>query len=406
MKRPAVAAALPAVMVLVAACGERAGNQWLTEVERLDGGRFAVTNTPPAAEAPTWRLEEELRIGTVDGDGPASFGQIKGIEVDDAGRIIVLDAQARQVRVFGPDGAHLATHGGPGGGPGEYRNPLGLMQGSDGLIYLPDQQNARMSVLHPERGELTSHPMTLLSWGFIWDGAMRDDDHIIVPSMERESRRRMLRIYSLDMTQVDSAFLPEPPPGNAAAGSYAWEAPGGMPRGFVQVPWFATGARYIDRSGDIFSSFAGDPSYRVVRWRPEGDTTLVLQTQRAPVPVTAAERDSALNALVQNLSQYGVRTLDASRVPAHKPAVLSIFRDDQERLWVETTAPDGGVRHYDIYDRDGRIAGSLATSLRIYRWLRPQVRDGYLYALVTDEMDVQYIVRARIVENGAAERGT
>jgi len=41
-------------------------------------------------------LQEELRIGSADGNGPAAFGQVKGIQVLPDGRIAVLDAIAKE----------------------------------------------------------------------------------------------------------------------------------------------------------------------------------------------------------------------------------------------------------------------------------------------------------------------
>jgi hypothetical protein len=395
---PRAASPILLIAVACAACGEAgAGSGWETTVETLPSGATQVTNTPRSADVPVWTLEEELRIGTVDGAGPDAFGQIKGLIVEDDGRIIVLDAQPQEIRVFDAGGAHLQTHGRRGAGPGEFLNALGLMRAGDGHLYVPDQQNARMSVVHPERGFITSHPLRLYMWGFVWDGVLREDGHIVVPSMTMETRRRLLRVYTLDMTEVDSILLPEePPPPAEPPGAYAWEAPGGMPRGFATVPFYATGARYLHPSGDAFSSTAGDPSHRFARWTPGGDTTLFVQTLRDPVPVRPVERDSAINAIVEGLSRYGVRSLDPSRVPATKPGVLGIFTDDRDRIWVRTSSPDA-LRRYDVFAHDGRYAGSLATPLRIVSWIPPVIRGDSFHAVVQDELDVQYVVRARIL---------
>lgn len=384
----------------LAGCGgDERTSGWSTRVDSLPGGGLSVVNTPPAQERPAWILDEELRIGSVDEAGPASFGQIKGLTVDDEGRIAVLDAQSQEIRLFAPDGSHIATYGGRGGGPGEFQNAFGLMQTSDGLLYVPDQQNARMSVLHPDSGFITSYPLTLYRWGFVWDGAMRDDDHIIVPSMVLETRRSLLRIYAPDMTQVDSVLLPEERAMDQAdpPGAFAWEAPGGMPRGFATVPFYAGGVTYLDRGGDIWSTRAGDTSYRLARWTPDGDTSLTILTERPNIPVSAAERDSALSAVLESLSRFGVKTLDASKVPAVKPPVLTLFTDDRDRLWVQTSSPDSLLR-YDIYTPDGRFAGSLATHLKTWRWVRPVVKGDHVYAVVIDDLDVQYVVRARFVD--------
>jgi len=56
-----------------------AGARWTTTVDTLPDGRVRVVNTPPAAGIrPTWVIEPEVVLGSVDDDGPTNFGQIKG----------------------------------------------------------------------------------------------------------------------------------------------------------------------------------------------------------------------------------------------------------------------------------------------------------------------------------------
>src|SRR5829696_7209709 len=97
--------------IMAIGCGDdpsRAG--WTTTVDSTPSGIRHVVNVPPAsAEAPLWALEEELRIGDIDGAGPATFGELKALVVDSAGRIIVLESQAQEIRVFGADGSHITT---------------------------------------------------------------------------------------------------------------------------------------------------------------------------------------------------------------------------------------------------------------------------------------------------------
>lgn len=390
------------VVLTTAACADsRSGSGWTTIVDTLPNGAVHVVNTPPGSpEAPPWQLEEELQIGSVDGGDPTTFGELKALVVDSAGRIIVLESQAQEVRVFEKNGRHLATFGGKGGGPGEFENAFGIMQTSEGLLYVPDQRNARMSVLSPDSGFLRSYPLTLLQWGFVWDGVMRQDDHILVPSMVLGTRRGLMRIYSLDMTQVDSVLLPEPAVADRGEppGAFAWRSVDGRVSGFTGVPFFATGAGFIDTSGEGWSSTPGDPSYRIIRMTVGGDTTLVLETRRSPLLVTGSERDSAMNAIHESLAQYGVTRLDASRIPELKPTVLGLFTDDAGDLWVRTSSPDS-LRRYDVYSRGGEYRGSVVSSLNVVSYIQPVVRGDEFHAVVRDELDIPYVVRARIRRN-------
>ena len=67
-------------------------------------------------EASRWTVREDLKIGAVEGDPEYHFGEVGGIAVDSRGRIFVLDAQARRIQVFSPEGEYERTAGRPGNG--------------------------------------------------------------------------------------------------------------------------------------------------------------------------------------------------------------------------------------------------------------------------------------------------
>ncbi|NIQ58551.1 MAG: hypothetical protein GWN71_35895, partial [Gammaproteobacteria bacterium] len=168
---------LVAVLLAASACGRGdAGPAWAVIEDTLESGVVRVVNVPPeAGDEPEWVVEEELRIGAVDAEGPTSFGQVKGIAVTGDRDVAVLDALAQEVRLFGPGGAHLATYGSKGAGPGEMEGPWGLMRSADDRLWVPDHTNDRMSVFHPARGFETSYRVHFYMYGWVWEGAMLDD---------------------------------------------------------------------------------------------------------------------------------------------------------------------------------------------------------------------------------------
>lgn len=183
-------------------------------MDSLPDGRVVVVHSPPADDpwAPTWALEEELRIGTVDGEGPESFAQVKALVVDG---------------------------------------------------------NARMSVFDFERGLVSSSPLVFRSWGFVWEGALREDGHVLMPSVVVDSRRDVIRVLGPDMRQVDSILLPpRPEPAGESPGGFRREGMDGM-SGYVSIPFYPQESRPLLPSGELWSASAGDPAYRVPRtaWR-------------------------------------------------------------------------------------------------------------------------------------------
>ena len=164
-----------------------------------------------------------------------------------------------------------------------------------------------------------------------------------------------------------------------------------------QVPFYPGGATAFDPSGAMWSAAFGDPSHRVHKWMPGGDTLLVAVTERPPLPVTRAERDSAIAEVRAWLREQGVETeADWSRIPDVKPAVQGLFTSAEGNLWVQTSSPGGGVT-YDVLAPDGVYLGSTTPApLETVFWLSPVVRGDSYWTVVFDELDVPYVVRARI----------
>ncbi|MDE2781991.1 MAG: hypothetical protein OXK77_03465 [Gemmatimonadota bacterium] len=396
---------LPVVAsVALIGCGDAGSrSDWTTLRDTLPSGMVHVTNIPPAEASPTWALEEELRVGSMEGPGPDAFGYLHGLVALDGGGFAILDSQAQELRVFGADGAHIATHGRSGQGPGEFADANGLMLGPGERLWVPDARNGRMSVFDPEDGFIESFPFADGNFNATWNGAMVDGSRIYRPW--RTGNRALLRVFDLTMTQVDSLPLPGDGPEDEEfdpsdqPGAFYQEMGGGYMA--YSIPFYAQEVRYIDGRGVFWSSRDGDPAYRIKRWQPGGDTTLIVETRRPPVPVPTVERDSVIDMMRRMTSNMGVGEWDWSRVPTVRPAVEDIFASYEGNLWVRTPAPDGGVL-FDVYSRDGAHLGTTSPGpgLNLLDLVAPVVRGELAWLVVTDEFDVNYVVRARIMPAG------
>ena len=126
---------------------------------------------------------------------------------------------------------------------------------------------------------------------------------------------------------------------------------------------------------------------------------MVIETRRSPVPVPEAVRDSAIDAVRERLRERGGANQDWARVPEVRPAVQEIFPTREGGVWVQTASGDA-LRRYDVYHGTGAYSGTVATSLNVFSWIPPTIRGDRIWAVVTDELDVPYVVRARIVARG------
>ena len=99
----------------------------------------------------------------------------------DGGGFAVLDSQVQRLRVFRPDGADIATHGGKGQGPGEFVDANGLMLGPNGRLWPPGGRNGRMTVFDPEDGFIESFGFADENYGWVSNGAMVDGKRAPLP---------------------------------------------------------------------------------------------------------------------------------------------------------------------------------------------------------------------------------
>lgn len=391
----------------VISCGagsESERDGWTTNEETVNGTVHVVNIPPEGGPTPTLVGEEEFRIGVVEGGGPTSFGRIRSIAVLPDGRFAVADAQAEEVRLFSSGGEYQRTFGGEGQGPGELKGMQGVYV-HDGMLRVAEQENARLSVFHPDTGFSKTYPLRLFSYGFRgpWAAAVDSTGRTFVESSGQYGEGRywhMVRVYDTAMNQLDSIPYEEytgnsqmdevPGAWRVQLGSNAWT--------WAQVPFYARPHQLLTPSGEFWSTTGGSPKLEVTFWTPAGDTSLVFTSLRIPDPVNRAERDSAMSALEESFAERtGNRPgLDPSRVPAEKPTAYGLFLDDRGRLWVRLTEPSAETTDYDVFRSDGHQAETIRMPFRVDAWVPPVVRGDTVWAVVTDEMDVQYVVRARI----------
>jgi hypothetical protein len=397
---------LPTTLLLLACAGggDDGGLDWTTSEETITGVLHVLNTPPEGGAAPTHVVEEELRIGLLEGRGPYAFGLIRSVAVLSDGRIAVADAQAEEVRLFTSDGEHQLTFGGEGQGPGELKGMQGVYV-QDGLLRVAEQANARLSLFHPDSGFVTTYPLRLFSYGSRgpWPAAVDSAGRTYVASSGQYGEGRfwnMVRVYDETMSQLDSIPYHDytddskrdevPGAWRVQLGSNAWT--------WAPVPYYGQPYQILTSTGQFWSTTQGVPQLEVALWAPPADTSLVLRSLRKPVPVTTTERDSAVNALEERFAERtGTRPgLDPSRVPPEKPTAYGLLVDDRDRLWVRLTEASADITEYDVFLNNGRHSATVRMPFRVDAWVPPVVRGDTVWAVVTDENDVQYVVRARI----------
>jgi len=385
--RPAlVVAVLPIAVAL--ACS-KPGGSWSGTTDTTASGAVVVRNTGRGlwTAASAWRLEEDLRIGSVDDSGAGALSNPRAMEVDGAGRLYVIESQPMELRVYGPNGGYLRTLMRTGSGPGEVQQAIGLAWDRAGHLWVVDQQNARYTVFDTAGTRLAEHrrPVSgFFTWR--WEGTITPAGEILdVTGAPRANEFRQVAVrLDSTLTATDTLQLPY------------WKGPvfeihrGGMSASY-SVPFAPSLLWRLDPRGYIWSSITD--RYRIVQQTWKGDTVRIVEREEVePVPVTAAEKDTGIARMRSFVQQGGV--VDRSRIPDVKPPIERLWLDDLGYLWTQRSQTEGARGTLlNVFDPEGRYLGEVRAPLALQIVL---IRGATLYATATGEDDLPVIVRFRI----------
>src|SRR5690606_38385248 len=266
----------------------------------------------------------------------------------------------------------------------------------DGNLWVMDPSNNRHSVFDTAgtylEGKRALGGFVILPWpgGFDRQGRYYSP----VPRFDADGFGWAFVVHDAAYQPVDTL---EPPRDPVKRPSFELRNPegGGIS---ARVPFSGTLIWQLSPDGTIWALVTDQ--YRLFELGPDGDTLRTITRDFTPLPVTAADRESIHERMKWFTDQGG--RIDPSKVPDTKPPVSRFFLDDADHIWVEVTPPneDDPGTVLDVFDPDGRYLGPVRLPFRL--WSSPLFRDGALYAVTTDELEVPYLVRARVVKPDAS----
>ena len=382
------------VLLSMACVSGEAGPAWAGSVDTLPDGRISIRSPEIGSweqmgDAP-WRLVEELRIGSIDAEGPDAFGSIAGLDVDARGRIYVLDRQARELRAFDDDGGHVRTMGGEGGGPGEFGDPIGVALDPMDRLLVVDVGNGRYSRFDTAGVYLGAVPRPVGGYsvparvGFDLEGRFLEG----ALAQSGDAYGQAILRWDTAFARVDTFRIPDYP-------TDEFELVRGEMRMTADVPFAPTLVWALDVRGRYWTAITD--RMRFVEHALEGDTLRVIERDSEPIPTRDEDRERAIRGLEWFTRQGG--RVDPSRIPDERPQLAQVAVSPDGYLWVRATPVTPGVANrFDIYDPGGRYLGAVATELGFHP--APVVRGDRVYGVISDSLGVSYVVRARIMSGG------
>ncbi len=354
---------------------------------------FALLAPCTAPAQARWTLRETLRIGGAE-SGPASFVAARAVAVDAKGRILVLERQAQDIRLFGADGKFIRTIGRLGSGPGEMRNAEGMTIDRQGRIWVRDAANARFTVFNGE-GEFEKNWTMKFCWsqGF-WNPRVDQQGRVIdfdcvVPQGGGRELDHVIVAYRPDLAGVDTLWRRPDCGAPELADAATWVTRSGKQTMYRTVPFAPYPIRATGPSGETWC-VPNSSRYELMRLGSGVRDTIRVARNVSSVPVSKAERDSVIATFEKN----GPSGLDFGRIPRTKPIIERVLIDDEGRAWVKRTTAQG-VIEFDLYGSTGQQVATVV--LGKYRPSTPFVVHGeHVYMVVLDEDDVHHVVRFQI----------
>jgi hypothetical protein len=408
------------LLLLSVACVSEGSTGWMGTV--TDSAGVTIVSNPSEGiwtVSSRWVVEEDLRIGTAEGDPDYEFGELAGIAVTPDERIVVLDRHASRIAVFTIDGVLERTFAGAGSGPGELgprSGPLLLGRGDTLVVfdptnmrvnrYMADGSNA--GSVWPPRDERGGWPM---KWQTTASGllAVQTRDMPIL-GQPFDTLDAVTRLTSA-LETVDTLLTF--PSGEAFI----------VRNGAQEFTWFAREPSWaLAPNDDIW--FGANDDYRFSLYGPNGTLKRVVTRPFDPVPVSQRDQEIFREALENAWAVGGVppqflaRLRQATHFAEYFPAFVQFFSGPNQSLWVqrlrrpsELTAEereffnglagrDGidqlrGLKssEWDVFDDRGRFLGIIALPPRFQPM---QVFGDRIYGIWWDDLDVQYVLRLRV----------
>ena len=344
----------------------------------------------PAGDAPeaTWRVEATpiLAVGKMDGDDAELFVRVGDAARLPDGGLVVLDADAQELRFFGPGGALTRVSGRAGAGPGEFRGLFAVeLVGGDSVVAW-DFARGVLSYWSPSGEFLTERPAG--THRTIHNGALLPDGSLVVPRHGGEDPPAWGRYRPSGVLIRYGRGEPRD------LGPFPYEEMFSGTRDGAPMPFAARSA--MAAGGSPMRILVGDDS-NVPRVRVYDDTGALvgeMALHDTRIGVTPGRWEQELDRVRERFGESPEleRKIAAWGRPDSTPAYDDLEMDSAGRLWVLRRE---GQRLLATVHADGERAAEieLPELAEIY-----EIGDDYIVGLHRDSLDVESV---RVYSHGS-----
>ena len=361
---------------------DSAGVQIVRNIGTAPGAGCVAVAAGASAEIPA-------RGGTA-AAGPLLF-RVRGAARLSSGDIVVLNAGTQELLFYSPDGAFRRSVGGPGDGPGEFRDPAWLGRGGGDTLFVWDDRLRRLTtfdgggtVLRSLQipGPQVDAPPPSVS------GRFDDGSLLLVPGSlvwvggSAGVRRSPLAYYRFDPTRNQFTHLAD-----------GWSMETVIEDGGAYVLPFGKSEIAVAHGEALLLADNGAP--RINYFDLHGRLVRIVQWNDGPDPVTADDRREFVRRAGRWLPPDA--GTGGARFARDRPRFASIHPDRDGRVWVRDFSSFGErPAGWLVFDDAGTLQCRVPMPVPAVAW---EIGPDYLLGVRTDSLGEESVVVLKLTRS-------
>lgn len=351
------------LITLISFGGQKAA--WKGKIEKEDGVIVVRNPKRPMYGDEIFSVEEDLKIGVVEGDENYMFSHIRNFVVDENENIYVADMKETKIKVFDKNGKFLRVFGKTGEGPGEIGRIYGIQITTKNELLVNDGRNRKLLYFTLEGEFILSKDIRIFLPERVYCDS-KENYYVLNIALDPRPAHYELLKYDSDLNLITTiAKIPAPDPSKPFNPF--------MPMFYCQV------------MDDDCLLYGYPEDYELQIISPEGTLIKKIIRDYNPVSVTEEEKEEE-----QEGTPPGMK-IEFSR---YHSAFVYFKIDEEGRIFVlNWEKPDSGEKYcFDVFDSEGRYIAKIPLNFR------PAVmKKGKIYTIEEDEDGYQFVKRYKVI---------
>jgi len=349
--------------------------EWKGTIETK--GDVIIVRNPkePIYSEPVLELTEDLVVEGSEEAEERMFQSISMLDVDEEGRLYILDEQAGNIKVFDRDGGFTKTIGRKGQGPGEFGLPISLTLTPDRQIIVNDMGQRKL-LFFDRDGKYLKQLSIADKFLFFGPRMTADGDMIVMHTIPSDKPETFLEKFGPDFEPIltfTSAHVERPPVADIFVALH-----------MTRLLW-----NVIPDDIVIWADMK-NPDYELYEHNMDGTLIRIISKEFDPIVITAEDRGKLMD---RAFGDNPTRDQWDVRFPETYPPFSGFSFDDTGRIFVKRyekeTHQDDIL--FDIFDPEGKYIAKMRFDMNPLIW-----KKGLMYAIEENEEGFQVIKRYRV----------